>query len=120
MNGISVDTVNLDVRVNAADGMAFNGHLLQLTEDGVGVVCPVCGKQSKTNTEIDSIHRWELILYHIGCLGDCNEGENLEDRLERVLDDYVGEQATDSMLADIEDDMRNIVGQKVPIKVHAP
>lgn len=118
--GVNVDTINMNITITESDHLTFDGHFVRVDEDdGLTLWCTACGEQHSFEQCPDGLYKWESILYLLGqfpesCDGD---GKDLESRIRKAMEPYVGKPADQGRIAALENDIRDIVGDEVPLNL---
>lgn len=120
---VDVDTINLNVEIRAEEHLTYGGHFIQIDEgDVLRVWCPSCDRDYSFDECPEGLYKWEAICYLLGHYPeDCDgDAEDVKDRIHNILNQYVGKPATDPRLTALEHDIRNVVGDDVPVNIRTP
>lgn len=120
---INVDTVNVEVDVTERGHLTYNGHFLQSTSvDGkTSLYCTSCGQSESLDGDASGLYKWEAILYLCSKFDDCDgDGKDMEEKVMNVMNRYLGQPADQATMAALEADIRDVVGEDIPLTIHAP
>lgn len=119
---IDIDAVNLNITITEKDHLTFDGHYIRVDdEDGLSLWCTACGHSASFDRTADGLHMWEAVCYLLNDFDDsCDgDGKDLEERVRNVMNKYVGEPADQGHLAAMEHDIRDVVGDDIPVNINA-
>lgn len=124
--GVNVDAINLEVDITGKGHLSFDGHFVNVEYDeesqDVTLFCSACG-HSESLEGVPSERRWTAICYLLGHYEDAvcdGDGKDLEERLQKVLERYVGKPADQGRIAALETDVQDVVGEGVPVNIDVP
>lgn len=119
---LDINAADLTVSVNGDDNILFRGHtvLVDRTDDGqLTIQCDTCNKK-EVLFPVPPERKWTAVYYLLGRFDkNCDKpGEAVEQRLEKVLNQYIGTLANQSTLMEIEEDVERVVGSDASVNAN--